>query len=140
MTYEAYFTRRLLEALTLADEAPSPEERSIHLRASRYYRELLQCSDSRQSVRHSVKISALVHHIGPEPRPVVVTNLSACGFRITLDQDVHPGRLVALEICGLATFDAYVVWQNDCDVGCKFLAQLHPALLDAALAISPQAK
>ena len=39
--YEAYFTRRLIEALTLADEATSAEERSAYLRASRYYRDLL---------------------------------------------------------------------------------------------------
>ena len=39
--YKAYFTRRLLEALRLAKEASTPEERGIHLRASHYYRELL---------------------------------------------------------------------------------------------------
>jgi hypothetical protein len=39
--YKAYFTRRLLEALSLADHAVTPQERSIHLRTSRYYAALL---------------------------------------------------------------------------------------------------
>ena len=40
--YKAYFVRRLLEALSLADEAESEEERSIYLRTSRYYRDLIE--------------------------------------------------------------------------------------------------
>jgi hypothetical protein len=39
--YKAYFSRRLLEALSLADQALDEQERSIHLRASRYYCALL---------------------------------------------------------------------------------------------------
>jgi|KBSSwiStaDraftv2_1062776.scaffolds.fasta_scaffold398220_2 hypothetical protein len=39
--YKAYFTRRLLEALSMADHAVTPQERSIHLRTSRYYAALL---------------------------------------------------------------------------------------------------
>jgi hypothetical protein len=42
MMYKAYFTRRLLEALSLAEQAPTEQERSIHLRASRYYRDLIE--------------------------------------------------------------------------------------------------
>lgn len=41
MMYKAYFLRRLLEALSLADQAASSEERSIHLQASRHYRDLI---------------------------------------------------------------------------------------------------
>jgi hypothetical protein len=39
--YKAYFVQRLLEALSLADHAKSEEERSVHLRASRYYRDII---------------------------------------------------------------------------------------------------
>jgi hypothetical protein len=38
---KAYFTRRLHEALRLADRATSAKERSAYLRASRYYCDLL---------------------------------------------------------------------------------------------------
>jgi hypothetical protein len=39
--YKAYFTKRLLEALNLANEATDAKERSTHLLASCYYCELL---------------------------------------------------------------------------------------------------
>jgi hypothetical protein len=39
--FKAYFSRRLLEALSLADQAVNPQERSIYLRISRYYCALL---------------------------------------------------------------------------------------------------
>jgi hypothetical protein len=38
---KAYFTRRLHEALSLADQAPNAQERNAHLRAARYYCDLL---------------------------------------------------------------------------------------------------
>jgi hypothetical protein len=136
--YEAYFTRRLLQALTLAEEAPSAEERAIHLRASRYYRELLDLPESRRSVRHPVRIAAVLHRAAPEPRAVIVSDLSTSGFRVELDQPVSPGTLVALQIDGLAPIDARVVWQEDDQVGFKFVKPLNPVLLDAALAVSPR--
>jgi hypothetical protein len=45
--YKAYFIRRLLEALSLAEQADTEHERSIHLRASRYYRDLIEASKHR---------------------------------------------------------------------------------------------
>ena len=45
--YKAYFVRRLLEALSLADHASSDDERSVHLRASRYYRDLIDSLNKR---------------------------------------------------------------------------------------------
>lgn len=39
--YEIYFIGRLLEELELADRAGDDLERSIHLQACRYYRDLL---------------------------------------------------------------------------------------------------
>ncbi len=136
--YDAYFTKRLLEALALADEATNAEERCTHLRASRYYRDLLKHPEKRRDVRHPVRISALLRHVGPRPRRVVLSDLSTCGCRLQLDRQVRPGTVVALEMEGLAPFDAYVIWQQGDQVGCKFLNRLHPALLDAALAVSPR--
>jgi hypothetical protein len=54
--YEAYFTRRLLEALNLAEQATSPKERSIHLRASRYYRDILQSRGNRRGAGAGSKV------------------------------------------------------------------------------------
>jgi hypothetical protein len=136
--YEAYFTRRLLEALTQAEQANNAEERSTHIRATRYYRDLLQWPEQRRSVRHSVRIGAVLHHIAPSPTSVIVSDLSSHGFRVELDRNVKPGTIIALQADGLAPIEAYVVWQKGAQVGCRFLAELHPALLEAAIAVSPR--
>ena len=136
--YEAYFTRRLLEALALADEATNADERSTHLRASRYYRDLLQWPEQRRSIRHSVRIGALVHHLSTSARPVIISDVSSHGFRIEVNEKLKPGTIVALQMDGLVPIEAYVVWQKGAQVGCKFLAELHPALLEAAIAVSPR--
>lgn len=133
--YEAYFTKRLLEALSLADRAQDAEERSIHLRASRYYRDLLEYPEKRRAVRYPARIRAMVHGLGVRPRRVVVTDLSCRGFRTELDEQVKPGHLITLEMDGLSPVNAFVVWQDDEQVGCKFLSELHPALIEAALAL-----
>jgi hypothetical protein len=134
--YEAYFTRRLLEALSLAEAAADPDERSLHLRTSRYYRDLLEYPEKRLAVRHPARIGATLYNLGPRPRRVTVSNLSVGGFRTEVDTAVRPGRLVTIEMDGLSPIDAYVVWQEGEQIGCKFLQELHPALVEAALAVS----
>jgi hypothetical protein len=133
--YEAYFTKRLVEALALADGACDPSERSVHLRASGYYRELLRSAEKRRSPRHRTRLAAIVHNIGNRPRRVVVSDLSTGGFRATLAAPVRPGRAVALEMDGFAPVDAFVVWQEGDQLGCRFLDELHPAMVEAALAV-----
>ena len=134
--YEAYFTKRLLEALSLAESAADAEERSLHLRASRYYRDLLEYPEKRANVRYAARIGATLHHLGPHSRRIIVSDLSVSGFRTEIEIPVRPGRLVALEMDGLSPLEAYVVWQQGANVGCKFLNDLHPALVDAALAMN----
>jgi hypothetical protein len=36
---------------------------------------------------------------------------------------------------GLSPINAFTVWQEGDQVGCKFLSELHPALIEAALAV-----
>lgn len=132
--YEAYFTKRLLEALTLADEAADAGERSVHLQASRYYRDLLDLPDERLSARHPVRLRAIVRY-GTLLRRVTVTDLSIGGFRMTLDDRLVPGAPVELRMKGLAPLQGSVVWQDGDQVGCRFAADIHPALVDAAIAL-----
>ena len=42
-----YFRKRLIEALHSAEQAKDDRERSIHLRTSRYYRELYEAAARR---------------------------------------------------------------------------------------------
>ena len=48
--YRAYFFKRLMEALSLAQQADSEAERAIHLRVSRFYRELIGADPRHPSV------------------------------------------------------------------------------------------
>ena len=138
--YEAYFTRRLFEALTLAEEAPSAEERSIHLRASRYYCDLLNHPEKRGAVRHKVRIDATLDHSSAGAIPISVTELSTRGCRIELDEQIASGSIIAIDIPGLAPIDDCVIWQRFDQVGCRFLSELHPKLLEAALEINAPAE
>ncbi len=132
--YEAYFTRRLLEAPTLADEADDAGERCVHLKASRYYRDLLEFPEKRRSIRHPTHIQGTVRH-GMRWRRTTVTDLSTSGFRITLHDRVSTGSPLALQMDGLAAIEGVVVWQAGDQVGCKFATEIHPALVDAAVAL-----
>ena len=78
----------------------------------------------------------MLHHIGCRPWRVTVTDLSTCGFRVTFETPVKPGHVVALEMDGFSSLDAYVVWQKGDQLGAKFLTEIHPALVDAARAVN----
>jgi hypothetical protein len=69
---------------------------------------------------------------------VIVSDLSSHGFRVEFDEEAKPGTIIALQMDGLVPIEAYVVWQKGIQVGCRFLAELHPALLEAAIAVSPK--
>ena len=135
--YEAYFTKRLLEALTQADEAGDAAERSVHLQASRYYRDLLNCPEQRLSTRHPVHVRATLRY-GTRLAPVTVSDLSTGGFRTSLDERLLPGMPVVLQMDALAPINGFVVWQDGDQVGCRFAAEIHPALVDAAIALEDQ--
>ncbi len=132
--YEAYFTKRLLEALTLADEADDAGERRVHLKASRYYRDLLEFPEKRGSIRHPVHIQATIRH-GTRWERTTVTDLSTSGFRIVVDHRLSAGSPVALQMDGLCALDGLIVWQAGDQAGCKFATEIHPALVDAAVAL-----
>lgn len=132
--FDHYFTRRLLEELTLADQAPDDEQRSVHLRACCYYRDLLV--DARAVERQTVKIAAELLKLAPWPLAATVCDLSVLGFRIDAPHGLAPGTCLALALKGLAPLDAWVVWSDTRGTGCRFASPLHPALLEAVLAMN----
>jgi hypothetical protein len=135
--YEAYFTKRLLEALNRAEQAADCDERSVHLQISRHYRDLLEAPDKRDSLRHTTRIAATLRY-GTSLRRVTVSDLSTGGFRITLDDPLEPETPVALQLDGFAPTDGLVVWRAGDQLGCKFVRPLHPALVDAAIALGTE--
>ena len=90
---ETYFTRRLLDTLSLADEAADGEERSVHLRASRYYRDILQVPNSRRAERLKVNLPAVLHKDDHPSAETVVADISTYGFqgpRLLVARAGHP--------------------------------------------------
>ena len=130
--YEAYFTKRLLEALTLADGAADAGERCVHLKASRYYRDLLQFPEKRDSTRHPIRLRATIRR-GAEFHRVTLSDLSTGGFRMTLDERLSSGASLTIQIDGFEPIPALVVWQDGDQTGCRFANELHPALVEAAI-------
>lgn len=133
---ESYFTRRLLETLSLADEAADGEERTVHLRACRYYRDILQVPNTRRAERLKVHLPTVLHKKDHPSAETVVADISTYGFRVRacswLEQDAH----FTVQFDGLAELPAKVVWRIDDWAGCAFMNPLHPALLEAAIALS----
>ncbi len=78
----------------------------------------------------------MLHHLGNRPRRVVVCDLSTGGFRTLVEDPVRPGKAVTLEMDGFAPISGYVVWQEDGLLGCAFVNDLHPAIVEAAVAVS----
>jgi hypothetical protein len=138
--YEAYFTRRLLEELTLAERAGTLEERSVHLRACHYYRDMLLSPDQRKAVRHPVKLNATLLNVALVPVPAVMSDLSTSGFHLELPEPLEPGMEIEIALSGLETLTAEVVWCKDGQAGCRFLTPLHHALLEAAIALNAQSE
>lgn len=137
--YEDYFTRRLHEALALADAVAQVDERSVHLRASGLYRDLLRSSGQRSSPRCPTRIPAILYGAGNHPRRIFVSNLSTCGFTTIIDGRVRPGRALTVEMDGFAPINAFAAWQQGEELGCKFVEEVHPAIVEAAVALSCQA-
>jgi len=136
--YEAYFTKRLLEALTLADQAADAGERCIHLKASRHYRDLLQFPEKRDSMRHPIRLRATIRNRG-DFRRVTLSDLSTGGFRMAFGESLPSGAPLTLQMDGFEPVKAFVVWQDGDQVGCRFANALHPALVDAAIALAGEA-
>lgn len=131
-----YFTRRLLDTLALADHAEDGEERTIHLRACRYYREILRMSGSRKTERLKVNLPVVLVKEHLPSAESVVADISTYGFKVRACSWLIPDTRFAVHFEGLVGIAATVVWQRDDWAGCSFLKPLHPALLEAAIALS----
>lgn len=134
--FDPYFTRRLVDTLALADHTADPDERSVHLRACRYYRDLLCVPNTRKAERLTVNLAATLTKQGFPSAESMVRDISTYGFKIRACSWLHPGSEFTLHLEGLAGLSAAVVWLAADWAGCSFSKPLHPALLDAAVALS----
>lgn len=133
-TFDTYITRRLLDTLDLADQAPDLGSREIHLQAARYYRDLLAPPGSRKAERARVRLPAQILKGGAYEGEVV--DITSHGFLLLAKVKLTPGVNFGIKFKGIDQVRAKVVWTNAQRLGCEFLPPIHPAILEAAIAAS----
>jgi hypothetical protein len=136
VSFDPYFTRRLLDTLTLADEAADHGEKVVHLRACRYYRDLLCVPNTRKAERIKVNLPAQISTTGLPTAESVVVDITTYGFKTAACSRLAEGTDFTLHLEGLIGLPARVVWLVNDWAGCLFLTPLHPALLEAAIGLS----
>lgn len=133
-TFDSYITRRLLDTLDLADQAPDPGSREVHLQAARYYRDLLSPPGSRKAARERVRLPAQILKGGAYEGEVV--DITSHGFLLLAKVKLAPGINFGIKFKGIDQLRAKVVWTKAFRLGCEFLPPIHPAILEAAIAAS----
>ena len=135
----SYFTRRLFDTLTLAEQATNATERSVYLRACHYYKELLCQHEARAGERVSVDVPATLLFDDGGHDESIVADLSCYGFRLQDRLALRPGQHFQVVFHGLAPVGALVIWREGGWAGCNFTTPLHPALVEAAAMVSSNA-
>lgn len=133
---DPYFTRRLLDTLALADCAGEDQERAVHLRASRYYREMLCVPNTRKAERLKIDLPVVLAKDHQPSAESIIADLSTYGFKVRACSWLTPNARFTVHFEGLAGICATVVWLVDDWAGCSFVEPVHPALLEAAIALS----
>jgi hypothetical protein len=88
----------------------------------------------RAAERSVVAIPASVRLPAGDRIPAQIEDLSASGFRASIRATVNPGMLLRVSLPIGRSPTARVVWVDEDQVGCAFLAWLEPADLAALLA------
>ena len=130
--YERYLITRLLESLRLADEACSDEVRAVHLKVSRYYRDLLAPTGAREADCSQARLSADVTYKGVHPATVL--KVSTHGFHLICEAAFDPSGAFQIKLNGIDPLRAKIVQVDPEGAACQFVSPIHPALLDAAIA------
>ena len=72
--------------------------------------------------RRAVDLPAYVHRGEGEPLPVIVTDLTEQGCRISTDETLRIGEEIRLEIPRLGFLPAQIRWAFDGQAGARFSA------------------
>jgi hypothetical protein len=89
---------------------------------------------TRAAERSVVAIPASVRLPAGDRIPAQIEDLSASGFRASVRGAINPGMLVRVSLPIGRSPTARVIWVDDDQIGCAFLAWLEPEDLSALLA------
>ncbi|MDB5690058.1 MAG: pilus assembly protein PilZ [Sphingomonas bacterium] len=88
----------------------------------------------RAAERSVVAIPASLRLPAGERIPTQIEDLSASGFRASIRGPINPGMLIRVSLPIGRSPKARVVWVDEDQIGCAFLAWLEPGDLSALLA------
>lgn len=91
-------------------------------------------ASGRAAERSVVAIPASVRLPAGERIPAQIEDLSASGFRASIRGVVNPGMLIRVSLPIGRSPSARVVWVDEDQIGCAFLAWLEPEDLSGMLA------
>lgn len=90
--------------------------------------------EDRSAPRTRITIPASLRASGSKSVQTVVHDLSLSGFCASSISRMHPGTVCWLQIPGLESQQAEVIWWNNSQVGCAFHSLLSPIVHDNILA------
>jgi hypothetical protein len=103
---------------------------TTHLSHDRY---ALAAQEDRSAPRTPVAIPATLRASGAKSIQTVVNDLSLSGFSCQSINRMHPGTVCWLQLPGLESLQAEVIWWNNSLVGCAFHNLLSPIVHDNIL-------
>ncbi len=89
---------------------------------------------SRKSERVTLEMGAGLRQRGGTGVGIQIVDLSVDGFRASTHLQLAKGNDVWLRLPGLEPCHARVIWSEGHFVGCAFVRQLHPAVLEMIVA------
>lgn len=90
--------------------------------------------EDRSAPRTRIMIPASLRASGAKSCQTVVHDLSLSGFSASSINRMHPGTVCWLQLPGLESLQAEVIWWNNSLVGCAFHSLLNPIVHDNILA------
>ena len=93
----------------------------------------------RRHSRGDVHIVAQIREKGFGHHQAKVADLSRSGCRVITPMYLNPDRALFITIPGFTAFEAKIAWHVRDEYGCEFVADLHEAIYDHILKISPAA-
>lgn len=102
-----------------------------HFSPDRY---AVAAQEDRSAPRTRIMIPASLRASGAKSFQTMVHDLSLSGFSASSISRMHPGTVCWLQIPGLESQQAEVIWWNNSVVGCAFHGLLNPIVHDNILA------
>lgn len=103
---------------------------TTHFQADRY---AVAAQEDRSAPRTRIMIPASLRASGARSCQTMVHDLSLSGFSAASVNRMHPGTICWLQIPGLESLQAEVIWWNNSLVGCAFQSLLNPIVHDNIL-------